>query len=424
MLQEKRQFKIFNLLLCSLALLPVLSLSMVSISIVLFAIGAIGVFVTNKELRNKEAVRGGIFRALLFSTPFFFYIISLLWTDNIELGLKFIGKTAFMFVFPICIFVFRPFQSPKQVYGFIKAYIVSSVLAAFCIVVYLLFNNGIPLIQKSDYFSSIKLRQIIGNVPIVGEHPIYFSLLLATALIFLYYNRFKNRALNVLCAIVLLVVLFLASSKGVLIGLMFALTLMIFQIRKSISHRFFIAIIFIFSVIGTYFFPPIKARVDEVLNTKNSYPTGDNFNSFNTRVAIYDCSLSIIGDAPFFGYGPGDVQEKLNICYDSFNTKAFNDQIFNTHNQYLDYLASFGLLGFGIILCLLVYFFMLAWKAKSRAYYVFLTLMYVSFLTENILERNTGIVLFTMFNTLLAYDVFLANKTTSIHQNPDNLSIN
>ena len=152
----------------------------------------------------------------------------------------------------------------------------------------------------------------------------------------------------------------IASSRGVIAGLVIVSIIIVFQEVKSHKKAIFITIGLILGILAISFLTPIKSRIDEILNTKNIYPVGLQYNSFNLRVAIYDCSLKIINRSPLIGYGPGDVQNELNECYKKFV------------------------------------------KGKNRLYLNFLILFYIVFLTENVLYRNSGMVLFVTFNCLFA----------------------
>ena len=218
----------------------------------------------------------------------------------------------------------------------------------------------------------------------------------------LYYHRFKNKYVNVLFGLTFLSAIAIASSRGVIAGLVIVSIIIVFQEVKSHKKAIFITIGLILGILAISFLTPIKSRIDEILNTKNIYPVGLQYNSFNLRVAIYDCSLKIINRSPLIGYGPGDVQNELNECYKKFDTEAFTKITYNSHNQYFDYLASFGVLGTLIILFAFYYYYKIAVKGKNRLYLNFLILFYIVFLTENVLYRNSGMVLFVTFNCLFA----------------------
>ncbi|WP_435625852.1 hypothetical protein [Flagellimonas sp.] len=73
-------------------------------------------------------------------------------------------------------------------------------------------------------------------------------------------------------------------------------------------------------------------------------------------MGIYKCCYEIGQKMPWYGLGPGDVQDSLDLCYETnYDTNAFNEGIFNTHSQYLFYWLSFGLVG--LFLMIGSYFF-------------------------------------------------------------------
>jgi hypothetical protein len=393
--------KITKVFINTLALLPILSLKMVSVSILFFVVGSI----LGVDKTRMEKIKRNIKLAVLFSIPFFMYIISLLWTDNFYLGLKSVEKTLSFFIIPACVFILRPFKSQNSVKYFYKMYIIASFSLAVLTILFLLFNLDeiVEVSQQNNYILSIRIRQAIEEVPFIGEHAIYFSLIISTALLLLFYNRFKSKSINIVFAIIFILSLVIASTRGILLGALIVAVLLIFQSNKTKTKKQIILMIFFTALLGTYFISPIKVRVNEIITTKNIYPEGNRYNSFNIRMAIYDCALNTITTTPLFGFGPADVQKKLDNCYKKHKTLGFKNKHFNSHNQYFDYILSFGFIGFMPLLYWLAFFLRISIKAKNNQYFNFLILLYVSFIFENILVRNTGIILFVTFNSLLAY---------------------
>lgn len=390
-----------NFLIYGVALLPLLSLKMVSISIILFVLAAILEFCFSDSTR--KVIKKDIYSIFLFSFPFILCLTSLLWTDDMKLGLKIVEKNLSFFIFPICVFVFKIFQDPKVLINFIRVYIISSAISVLLTFMYLFLNAGEILNEKNGYLTNIKIRKAIDDVPIIGEHAIYFSLILALSLLFLLYFSFKNKYINLVLTLIFISGLVVASSKGIILSLVFVLILVIIQSKKGFFNK---VLIFLFLGIGLYslyYVPPINARVNEILKTKNIYPKGIHFNSFNTRVAIYDCGLSLVPQVPFWGFAPAGTQKELDNCYKKFDTSAFDNQKFNTHNQYLDYFLSYGLFGFIVMLYCFFLFFRVSLRSENKMYFNFLVLFCVAFLTENILVRNTGIVLFACFNCIFSF---------------------
>ena len=392
-----------NFLIYSLALLPLLSLAMVSIAIVLFALGA---FITFKYVKNNEQRTKSLLIVILtYGIFFLLYVISLLWTDDLDNGLKIVGKIAAFAIIPVIVFVLKPFKKSIQLKSFYRIFIFSSVLSVIITIFFILFNIDDIMGEQNKYFANIKLRQIIEQVPLIGEHPIYFSLLNAVALLLLFYNRFNNNLVNITFYLILTSGILIASTRGVMVASFFVIILIAFQNIKKRNQRYFFVLLFLTGIGALSYFSPIKTRIKEITETKYIYPEGVHFNSFNLRMAIYKCTLSIIKEEPIIGYGPGDVQKELNECYQQFETEAFVKKRYNTHNQYFDYLASFGVIGLAIILYSFFFYAKVANKADNRLYLNFLILFYIAMLTENILVRNTGIVLFVTMNCIMSYPV-------------------
>lgn len=390
-----------NIHIYLLALLPLLSLFMVSMAILIFVLVSTLNFLHS---RHKAGDRKRTLKIiLLYSTPFFLYIISLIWSDNLGEGLGYIAKITSFLILPITIFVLRPFKTFLQIKIFNKVFIIASALFVFITIIFILINIQDIVSQQSDYLMNMRLRQKIDLVPIIGEHPIYFSLLLAVALLLLFYNRFKSWVLNIIVLLFLVLGLLIASSRGVILAISIVSILIIFQQSKNILRAFVFFGLLLAGLVTVTYFSPIKERVTEILENKYTYPEGVHYNSFNMRMAIYNCSFSLIENVPFIGFAPADVQRELNQCYKKYSTSVFDNKNYNTHNQYLDYYFSFGIIGFIIILYSFTYYLKIAIKNKHKHYLNFLILFYIVFLTENVLIRNTGIVLFTTFNCLFAY---------------------
>ena len=392
-----------------LAILPLLSLHMVSIAIIIFVLGALLNFKVNDKAKKKSVSIGFI---IFFILPFLMYVISLVWTDNLQVGLKYVEKTLSFGILPIVFFILKPFKTALQIKIFNQIFVIASAFSVVITMLYLLSNVDTIFNEKNAYLTNIKLRKAIELTPIIGEHPIYFSLIMAMALLLLFYNRFKCRLFNLFLSLLFLTGIAIASSKGVILSVIVVGILLTFQEIKNKNKIVIVLALSLFSFATIGYFTPIKERVNEIINTKHIYPKGDYYNSINLRMAIYNCSFSLIKETPILGYAPGDVQQKLDRCYKKYNTNAFNDVIYNSHNQYLHYFLSFGIIGFTLILFSFIYFIRISILSKNYAYFNFLILFLVVFLIENVLVRNTGIVLFTFFNCLFAYSSLINKKTT------------
>lgn len=391
-----------------LAWFPLFNIKMVSVAIILFVVGALLNF-DYQSYKKQKILKKESYMFFMYSALFFIYLISLLWTNDLRNGLKQLEKMLPFLFIPLSVFLLKPFKTKAQINLFYKYFIISNVVAVIVTISYLLYNIDVILNQKNSYVKNLKLREYIEDVPVIGKHTIYFSLLIAVALLLLYYNKFKLKTINVLFAITLLMGLFLASSRGVIIALFVVAGLIVFQKIKNKKKAILVFLTALSLFSATAYLSPLKTRFNEILENKYFYPEGVHFNSFNLRTAIYNCSFSLIKKTGFLGFSPGDTQKELNACYNKFNTDAFKIIKYNSHNQYLDYLLAFGFLGFSLILILFSFYLYAAIKHNNTLYFNFLILVYLIFLIENLLVRNTGIVTFVFFNCLFAYSC--TNKT-------------
>lgn len=122
------------------------------------------------------------------------------------------------------------------------------------------------------------------------------------------------------------------------------------------------------------------------------------------RIYIYDCSIFLIKEKILFGYGIGNVQQKLNDCYQEkryvvAEFKSLGSEI-NTHNYYFHIWLSAGLFALLFLLYMFGHNFYIALKLRNFTFLFFLLMFSLSLLTENVLVRMYGVFLFAVMNSL------------------------
>src|SRR5690606_76336 len=92
----------------------------------------------------------------------------------------------------------------------------------------------------------------------------------------------------------------------------------------------------------------------------------------------------------------------LNLCYANKSDILLMHR-FNSHNQYLDVMIKAGLFGLLIFLSFLVINVKDAVKNKNEPLMIVIALYCILFLAENVLSRQSGVILFfyliSFFNT-------------------------
>ena len=196
--------------------------------------------------------------------------------------------------------------------------------------------------------------------------------------------------------------LFSVIAFAARLALMIFLIVSFYLVFKRAS--FFGKSIFLISIVALCFLmlslPSSKKRIDEIIYTKMELPNkNQKSEEVNFRYGIYNCVNKVLKENWLFGVGPGNVQNELNKCYASYTYKNYDDYTnveYNSHNQYLDIWLKYGIFG------LIFFLFFLFWgiKNSNENYGIFLFIIVIAMLTENILNRQVGVIFFTFFNSL------------------------
>ncbi|MEX0275017.1 MAG: O-antigen ligase family protein, partial [Flavobacteriaceae bacterium] len=144
----------------------------------------------------------------------------------------------------------------------------------------------------------------------------------------------------------------------------------------------------------------------------NQYGGSSNIGTWEktNRMYIWDSALKVVKENPVFGVGTGDVVTSLNVQYEKDGRSFLAVYDTNTHNQFLDYMVRYGLLGLFLILIVFGLYFKVAVGRRDPIYLSILLLFLLAMMTENILDRQHGVVLFAYLNSIY----FLARKESEL----------
>ena len=127
------------------------------------------------------------------------------------------------------------------------------------------------------------------------------------------------------------------------------------------------------------------------LISNGSFKSLSDTNTLNTRFEIYSCVLEVFKNSPIFGHGIGDVQDLLFSCTRNL-LGAFK---YNSHNQYLEFLLSSGIIGLLSFLTFLVFLGRGLFKKRSVLGVLVFIFFILSFFTENLFARTRGVFIFS-----------------------------
>lgn len=339
-------------------------------------------------------------------TPFFInvsvYIVlalSLLYTSNISTGIKSIFETRISgFIFPL---IFLLISNKKEFFNsqvanalknifVVSTFLLCLIFSCFVFYEFLTFNSPFP-IPKIEI-----IRNAIIKMPIIGIHPIYASIYICVSILFLSLQAFKTKKINFFkssCLVLFITVLAFLNSKMAIISIIILMLILITS-NQNIKKLYKILSVFLLVII---LFPIFKIsnaeyRFKEIFQ-ENTYKEFDRRKSTSIRVAIYRCGLQVANQNLVFGVGVGDVKDELIDCYKSVSYFLVENK-YNLHNQYLSTFLATGIFGLLLFLFSLSYGMYKSSKIKDRTLLYILLFYCLNFMTENILERQDGIMPF------------------------------
>lgn len=394
---------------------PILKFNIASITIILFSLISIGLF-----LRKKEKLKYYYTKHLLLNSLFFFLLaISLVYTSNIISGIGTVQRTLSILIFPLIIFFFNQKITLKELNILLWVFAITCLVLTIYIYGNLIVDGVFNSLLENDIkFWDNPFRDTLFGLKYVVLHPTYYSLWILFTALFLINktfgqkNHFKIISL-IFLSIFLIVTAVLFSARGPLLGFFFAFFCMVILHLESLKYRlyFLLATIIIITVSVTQISFLRSRFIEEFEAQKFRPPVGNAHTSTNIRVGIYTCVFQIFNENKLLGVGIGDVQDELNACYKQFHTRVYEEKDYNSHSSYFNLLLSNGILGLIAFLAVLFYQTKLAYFAQSKLYLAFIILIVTCMFFENILIRMHGAVFYALFNSIFVKHILTDNST-------------
>lgn len=327
---------------------------------------------------------------LINSSLFLLYLFSLLYTEDFRVAVRKLETGLSILIIPIIFYGFLfqyRFQHSLKI-KFFKIFVFSTFCFSIICLLFTLFDDS--TVYYSNWYTD-KFRSLISNIPLIGQHPIYASIFLSLSVLFFLEIKksysYKEKEIIIYVGFILVNVLFLIilASKGVILSLLLVVFINLIKNKKKIK---LIAI----TVIITISFLVFNRRAKELFKIETYNEINENF-STSIRVGIYECVFKVIKEEFFLGYGIGDSQQALNLCYANESNILLKNR-YNSHNQFLDVFLKTGFLGFSIFLYFLFWNYNRGLKNKNRLLVTLLVFYCFIFLIENVLVRQSGVIFF------------------------------
>lgn len=333
------------------------------------------------------------------------HIVGLLWSDDLNYGVRVFQKQWKLLLLPIFLAVVRK----EHVKYYLSAFIAAIVLKASK--AYLVWLDIIALPDGSTFTTegtshviynpmlALAIYIVLNNLIFQKNKPLSaflksFLLLFLACNMFITVGRTGHVAFFVLITITLIQLFYKTSKKNLLIGLAL-LPVLIFAIFQ--------------------FSPTFKSRIDTAISEIQK-SDAQMITSMGCRMWFYQNTIRLIKAHPLTGTGTGDFPTeyaKINRIY-SPNMPETN----NPHNQYLLVTSQFGFMGLIILLGIFVTQFMSRRNLKdnlTQLRQAFPIFFIVIMLAESYLQIHATGLLFSIFSSFLYKDFSHATALKQPH---------
>jgi O-antigen ligase len=405
LLKEKfnnlNKFKILNFLLLSIPFLLPIEKTTVRFLMAIFTVVCL-IYGDYSQLKiKKNWIKLSI--VSLWILPF----IQLLLLNRIDEYLNNLITKITLFLIPILILI--GYQSKKINLSRILKFFIYGTLSSclFCLI-----NAVISYyFLKNDNAFTYKSLSLF-------HHPSYFTMYLNFVVGIIYLNNLKsikNFKLSINLSLIIVsflsfFILFASSRTGWITNILLHLFFIscIFY-KKKISRKiiiYFLVLIVPFSTV-IYKNRTIQSRFNEIITyTFQKVDQKKVPSSTTARKKIWSTTLKLVKEKWITGYGTGLSKKVLQEQFKKDGYDFFSKKNYNTHNQYLQVFLDQGIFGFSLLMFFTFGMLYASLKQKNFIYALFLVVMILNFMTESILETQSGVIFFAFFNTIFFFQWF------------------
>lgn len=314
--------------------------------------------------------------------------------------------------------VFSSDHTEKNLPSILRFYILGILSVIIILLLWATFNSILLTNGKLEFRPIIvySLSRYNSVYLSVFEHPTYLAMKTLWAIVLVIYFRdklFLSRYLRYFMILIMLLFIYLLSSRTGILTTLLILFIFIFNYIKSVALKLSFIVLMLLLIYPTYKVIILNQRVNFSLIelSRGIKSSGGDIKNIDERTREWYTAIQLIKEKPLFGYGH-NYQEMLIRQYreNGFGHEAENR--FNAHNQYLETQLQFGLPGIVILLWILFGPVLLRIKSPHLFLYkVFLVLITVNFMFESMLVRQWGIMFFLIFYFLLAKWLITSDQT-------------
>jgi O-antigen ligase len=356
----------------------------------------------------KSAVKSPLYwSSALF---YIFLAISLIWSDNVDGGLRQLEtKTAF-FLAPLFLMAGKSYW-PKNIRSqVLKAFWLGNLAAVIVALAYASWRS----IMAGAFFeiNEIGLPRyffVYTHLASPLMHPGYFATYLGIGMFSAAELQYKSNSTfwkwtyrgSILFFLVFMLLL-QARINLLALFLVIGLAALFFAWKRKAYIWLGLPLvpILLLSLFMTFASADLKKRYFQIPDFSYDI-SGSEFNSATYRLAEWKCAIAVIEQQLWLGTGIGDNREALLLSYKEHKFWEGLSKQFNAHNQYLETWIAGGAVALAFLTVLLGVYFKIAWEKGDFMALASLVFFAVCLLTESMFERAWAVLLFAIFFPLI-----------------------
>ncbi|KJF43185.1 O-antigen ligase family protein [Draconibacterium sediminis] len=146
-------------------------------------------------------------------------------------------------------------------------------------------------------------------------------------------------------------------------------------------------------------------RIYETIWEYDRYKATGNPNdqSLSQRIEFVKASLEIIKTNIWFGIGTGNWKAEYAKAYDELNSQLKQENQRSSHNQYLNYIVKFGLIGFAVIMSMILIPVFKENQEKNLLLWLLFVFIGIANWGDANLETHMGLSFFCLFYSLFLW---------------------
>lgn len=410
---------VFSLLFL-LHFFPILKYNYISILLILFCVTSIIYFSSSSRLKIRKTSK-----KIIFANTCFVLIMTatLFYSDNLKEGIRRIDTVLPILILPVIILFLTPKFASIKYKAFKVAFVLANLL--FVIFTFLYFLDDSVLhcfydISEIPYWKRLRYiwkepfsdllwcaRQNEESFYLIHKSYNSVNLLVANTFILSMLKYSKRIIEQIVLIIVFLIFSIFILYMLSLTGWFLLFTVTPFLIASNFMSFFKISkLFFIFLIALSLFVFFNKSRVLSKVDSffvEDKLIEGKTFDGIVERKYINLTSIDLIKESFFWGYGIGDVQDKMNTYFKQKNKglyKKFSKISINSHNYYFHLLLTGGVFLLISFIYLLYTNFSLSIIYRDMYYFSFLVIISTTLFIENTLSRMIGVMTFSLINSL------------------------